>query len=81
MKSLESLQDLREIVYDVGLQLGRGHTVEIADPLESQLRRAQLTFLSEYQAQIKATVEEMTAMTIAGWEAFRQEAARRVESK
>ena len=55
--------------------------MEIADPFDFQLRRAQLTFLSEYEEKIKATVEEMTEMTIAGWEAFRQEAAGRVESK
>ena len=78
-KSLESVEDLREIVYDVGLQLGRGHTVEIADPFDSQLRRAQLTFLSEYEEMIKATVEEMTAMTVAGWGVFRRQAARRRE--
>ncbi|MCZ6679246.1 MAG: DUF2252 family protein [Candidatus Poribacteria bacterium] len=77
MESLESLQDLREIVYDVGLQLGRGHTVEIADPLDFQLRRAQLTFLSEYEEQIKTTVEKMAAMTVAGWEVFREEATQR----
>jgi hypothetical protein len=40
-------QDLREIAYDVGIQLGRGHVRQIASPLDSQLRQAQLDTLRD----------------------------------
>lgn len=72
-----SPEELAEIVYDVGLQLGRGHTRKIAAPLDSQLRRAQLQCVEELDSQIKRAVAEMSAATYEGWAHFRREVAAR----
>ena len=53
--SLESPEELAGVARDVGIQLGRGHTRAIASPLDSQLRRAQLTLLDELESDVRET--------------------------
>ncbi len=71
-ESFSSVQELAEIAYDVGIQLGRGHTNQIAAPLDIQLRREQLRLLAEHEGTLKATCYDLTDLTIAAWRAFRK---------
>jgi hypothetical protein len=51
-KSCSDKKDLEEIVYDIGVQLGRGHPKQIAAPLDAQLRQAQLLWLDTYSDEL-----------------------------
>lgn len=69
-KSYKSPSQLAEVAYDVGVQLGRGHTKHIADPFGVQLRRAQLRYLAEQSVYLHAQSREMTEQVIAAWQQF-----------
>jgi hypothetical protein len=73
-QDLKSVDDLRELVFDVGVQLGRGHPKDIT-PDDSQLRRAELESLDRYQPKIERTIDELLEETVRAWEAFRTESA------
>lgn len=75
MKSLASAEELRVIAYDVGAQLGRGHTLHIAAPFDEQLRTNQRRVLDTYEARIRQAIREMTRRSINGWRQFRADAA------
>ncbi|RMF56494.1 MAG: DUF2252 domain-containing protein [Calditrichaeota bacterium] len=64
-------EELAEVAYDVGVQLGRGHTNKIAAPLDKQLRAEQIRFVAEHEAEIKSTCKDLTRLTIEAWERFR----------
>ncbi len=74
---LTSADELEELAYQVGLQLGRGHIHQIATPFDDQLRRAVRDMLRDYGPRIRLTINRMTERTLASWEHFRDEAARR----
>lgn len=65
--------ELGEISRDVGVQLGRGHVMKIADPMGAQLRQAQLTMLMELEPRLRAGIDDMTALTLSSWKAFTAE--------
>ena len=71
---LESIDDLRELVFDVGVQLGRGHPKDIL-PDDAELRRAELESLNRYQGKIERTIDELLEETVRAWEAFRSQTA------
>lgn len=71
-----SADELDEVAYQVGLQLGRGHIRQIATPFDAQLRRAVRDMLRDYDPRIRATIDRMTERTLASWQHFRDEAAR-----
>jgi hypothetical protein len=71
---LETVDDLRELVFDVGVQLGRGHPKDVT-PDDSGLRRSQLESLDRYQSKIERTIDELLEETIRAWERFRTEMA------
>jgi len=73
---LTSADELDELAYQVGLQLGRGHIRQIATPFDDQLRRAVRDMLRDYGPRIRATIDSMTKRTLASWQHFRAEAAR-----
>jgi hypothetical protein len=75
-RDLTSADELDELAYQVGLQLGRGHIRQIAAPFDDQLRRACRDMLRDYGARIRATIDSMTGRTLASWQHFRDEAAR-----
>jgi hypothetical protein len=74
---LTSADELGELAYQVGLQLGRGHIRQLATPFDDQLRRAVRDMLRDYGPRIRATIDSMTKRTLASWQHFRDEAARR----
>lgn len=69
--SFESKEDLAEVVYDVGVQLGQGHVKKIAEPLGHQLRAAQIRMLDRRQKDLSNAVVKLTKDTINAWEHFR----------
>ncbi|MFQ5638571.1 MAG: DUF2252 family protein [bacterium] len=69
-KTFESVEELREVVFDIGIQLGRGHPKQIASPLDLQLRQEQLRLLSQYEKRIKETRKELAGLTIEAWGRF-----------
>jgi hypothetical protein len=73
---LTSADELDEVAYQVGLQLGRGHIRQIATPFDDQLRRAVRDMLRDYGPRIRATIDNMTERTLASYRHFRDEAAR-----
>jgi hypothetical protein len=73
---LTSTDELDEVVYQVGLQLGRGHIRQLATPFDDQLRRAVRDMLRDYGPRLRATIHTMTERTLASWQQFRAEAAR-----
>lgn len=71
IQSVESVEELRQVVYDAGVQLGRGHpkTNRVQDA--TLLRAALLRELPE--GRIRSTVVALTRDTIAAWRTFREQ--------
>lgn len=69
-KEPASPQELEEIAYDAGVQLGRGHPNESLKSETDHLRKTLLKRLSEERLQ--AMVAELADETIAAWERFRK---------
>lgn len=72
--SFEGPEDLAEVVYDIGIQLGRGHPNKIAAPLDLQLRRAQLRMLDKHQARLAEECRKLADETEAAWKRFKESA-------
>jgi hypothetical protein len=73
-RSFATIEELEEVVFDVGVQLGRGHPKDIASPHESQLRRAMVQWLDDHETDIQEAIDEMTALVLSAWDAFRLQA-------
>jgi hypothetical protein len=72
-KSFDSPEELAEVVYDVGVQLGVGHPAGIASPHDRQLRLALLEATNLFGNDIRGEISGLTDQTIAAWERFRAE--------
>lgn len=70
---------LFEVVYDVGVQLGRGHP-KIAGEFGIQLRQSQSRFLERYGDEFRAGVDKLAEATVEAWQRFRAEHARDEEN-
>ncbi len=70
-EDFESLEEIAEIVFDVGVQLGRGHTRQAAAQLEKQLRREQAEQIDRDAEKIKAASQELARLTLEAWERFK----------
>lgn len=64
----QSVEEMAEVAYDVGLQLGRGHVKQIAQPLDLQLRREQLRLIDRDAAKIETTCRELAAAVVDAWQ-------------
>jgi hypothetical protein len=69
-KTFQSYSDLAEVVYDVGVQLGRGHVKHIGDPLELQIRRKQLEIIRTHEADLTQGCRELADLSIDAWKKF-----------
>lgn len=69
-ESYQSPEELAELLYDVGIQLGRGHVNSIASPLDLQLRRSQASFIEQHGDQLRAATERLATRTTETWEEF-----------
>ena len=68
--SFESPEDLSEVVYDIGIQLGKGHVKAIAAPFDLQLRREQLQTLDQCEDKISEASITLTQEVVHAWESF-----------
>jgi hypothetical protein len=68
-QSLRSPGELREIAYDVGVQLGRGHPRGQAEMDEGMLRKRLLETLPE--PRLRQAVIDLTSETLRAWTRFR----------
>lgn len=73
LDEFRSLETTREILRDIGFQLGRGHVNQIASPLDAQLRRAQRVFLRDHRADLRAAIHELKGHTVDAWRKFKAE--------
>jgi len=71
-ESFETPEQLAEIVYDVGVQLGQGHPKQIAAPFDIQVRREQVLFLKKYDTKIKEACRELADQTVEAWKLFKE---------
>lgn len=69
---LQQADELEQIAFHVGIQLGRGHVLHIATPFDDQLRRAELDMLRDGEPRIRRAIDRMTETTLASWEAFKE---------
>lgn len=72
--SFHSVDELEEVVFDVGVQLGRGHPKDIAFPHESKLRRDMNELMDIHEVELRVAIADMTEATMIGWRYFREEA-------
>lgn len=68
----KSVNELSEVLYDIGVQLGKGHVKHIAVPLDLQLRREQLLIIQKHKSEFITACEELAARTVTAWELFRK---------
>jgi hypothetical protein len=73
---LTSPEDLRQVAYDVGIQLGRAHPKAVAGK-DSRVgfRKILLAVTDKNEGRIRSAVNHLTAATVAAWKAFRASAA------
>ncbi len=73
-ETFRSTEDLYQIARDVGVQLGRGHTNQIAPELDQQLRREQIRVLDRDEEHIKSARKDLARETIIAWRQFKASA-------
>lgn len=83
-KTFESPEELAEVVFDVGVQLGRGHAMgeRKADPsgasgakeIALSHGKLQLAMLARHENAFSEAARHLAAETTAAWERFRREA-------
>jgi len=69
-RSFQTVEQLKEVAFDIGIQLGKGHPKQIAAPLGLQIRYAQLRWLDQHQQKMKSTCRQMTDEVIQCWKFF-----------
>jgi Uncharacterized protein conserved in bacteria (DUF2252) len=70
---LEDEDELEQLSFHVGMQLGRGHVLHIATPFDDQLRAALRDMLDEREPRIRRAIDAMTAVTNESWQHFRRD--------
>jgi hypothetical protein len=74
--SFASPQDLRQVAYDVGIQLGRAHPKEIAGTgFSPGLRGILIQATRKNEARIRKTIDELAEATVGAWMVFREATA------
>jgi len=62
--------EIKELAYDVGVQLGRGHPYLVASPLDAQLRLTLVRHLEMHRKKLLAEIAELTVLTREAWTRF-----------
>ena len=73
---LRSAEDLKEIAYDAGVQLGRAHPKRPDLSPDKDRQRATRDAVRKHQARIRATVFQLAEKTEAAWRTFNEAAGR-----
>lgn len=68
---LRSADELAEVAFDVGVQLGRGHPNQIGAPLDLQLRREQMRLLRRDRELMRRSRREIADLVVEAWNRFR----------
>jgi hypothetical protein len=69
---LRSPDELGELAFDAGVQLGLGHPKDISTPFDHDLRRSLLRFLSVHELEVRSLSKAMSAELKAAWSRFRE---------
>jgi hypothetical protein len=69
-RSIETIEELLQVAYDVGVQLGLGHPNQYEAPLALQLRREQIRLLDRDEAQIKEASRVLAEQVERAWSDF-----------
>jgi hypothetical protein len=73
---LRTREDLEEIAYDAGLQLGRAHPKRVDGTTDEERQRATRRAVKRYGARIRTTVFRLADETEAAWRTFSEAAGR-----
>lgn len=73
-------EQLEEILYDIGVQLGRGHPNQIAAPLDEELRAELLDFVLDYHDRLHVEIQVLTDQVREAYEDFVRQAQDRTLS-
>ena len=65
--------ELAELAYDVGLQLGRGHPKQIADPHGAELRQRLLEYVTTNGPLLHSASRDLARETVDAWLLFRRD--------
>jgi hypothetical protein len=77
-----SPQDMRQVAYDVGIQLGWAHPKEVAGKdFRPGLRGILLQATCKNEGRIRKTIDDLAEATVAAWTAFRDATASQRSSK
>lgn len=72
--SFREPSDLRQVAYDVGIQLGRAHPKEKRGRAPSREARTRLLAASwAYEGRVRRAIEQLSDLTVEAWRAFRGE--------
>lgn len=75
LEDLADFDELLTICTDVGAQLGRGHTRQIAAPYDYQLRHAVKQMLETHEVAIREAIADMAEVTRQSWHTFQEQTA------
>lgn len=70
IEEVASADELAEVAYDIAVQLGRGHTTEVAGPVELQLRRDLARRIEGESERIHSGCRELAELVLDAWERF-----------
>jgi hypothetical protein len=77
---IESARELREIAYDVGVQMGRAHPKRPDGSVDKERRKEAARSLRSIEARVRAAIREMAGRTEQAWEEFREQQTRRAST-
>lgn len=69
-RSIETIEELLQVAYDVGVQLGLGHPNQYEAPLALQLRREQIRLLDRDKSQIQEASRALAEQVERAWSDF-----------
>ncbi len=70
-QSFKSVNDMKGVVFEAGIQLGKGHVKFIASPHDDLLRQELLQTLKKHQVEIKTASTQYAKMYFDAWNQFR----------
>ena len=70
-QTFQSPEELAEVAYDIGVQLGRGHPNQIGAPLDLQFRLEQIRLLDLHQTELKMECRRFADRVTTAWNRFR----------
>jgi uncharacterized protein DUF2252 len=77
---IHSARELREIAYDVGVQMGRAHPKRPDGSVDKERSKAAARSLAAIEARVRAAVREMAGRTERAWGSFKEQEAGRART-